>query len=246
MLNRTGRWSDTVCLRLLVPGKDPVADFKGVRTIDYTKSWVRAIPRMAMGLPVVLFAAGFFFVFMLAALSAYVSFFLIGVITVAGAAAYYYSAFVRPTINRKAKVALRTVLRAAEAPAPQGIGGWLILPIIQLILTPIAFTYRLLTYLLWRPLAFEITGGLVIIVLAIDTLVLLLLKSKKTANFAIAWWSVSVVYAVLDYYLADLIPAVAEQSSPDDAIRPIWAIASAAIWIPYFIFSRRVKATFVR
>jgi hypothetical protein len=177
--------------------------------------------------------------------------------------------FVRPTINREAKVALKTVLRAVDAPAPQGIGGWLIFPIIQLILTPIGFTYLLLKedwpifrdgiweqlttpgsaayHVLWGSLlTFEITGGLVIIVLAIATLVLLLRKSKKTVNFAIAWWSINVVYAVLDYYLADLIPAVAEQSSPNDAIRPIWTIASAAIWIPYFIFSQRVKATFVR
>jgi hypothetical protein len=268
MLDRADRWSDTVCLRLLVPGKDPVAGFSGVRTIDYTKSWVRAIPRMAIGLLVVLLGAAFFFPFAFAAVSAYVSLFLVGVITVAAAAYYYYSAFVRPTINREAKVALKTVLHAVEAPAPQGIGGWLVLPVIQLIWTLVGTTYLLLTedwpifqdntweqlttpgtaayHYLWAPvLTFEIIARLLIIVLAIVTLVLLFRKSKKTPSFAIALWSIGAIYALMLYFLADLIPAVAEQSNPYDPMR-LWAIASAAIWIPYFIFSRRVKATFVR
>jgi hypothetical protein len=267
MLDKAGRWSDTVCLRLLVPGKDdPVGGFSGARTLDYTKSWKRALPRMAMGLLVLVVAA--FLVLML--ISQIVPPSLsnpVASITLIAVAAYYFSIFVLPTINREAKVALRAALPPARP--PQGIGGWLILPVIQLIVTPIGFTYLLLGnywpifrdgtweqlttpgsaayHALYAPLlTFEIIGGLVIIVLAIATLVLLLRKSKKTANFAIAWWSVSVVYAVSDYFLPDLIPAVAEQSSPNDAARPIWAIATAAIWIPYFIFSRRVKATFVR
>jgi hypothetical protein len=101
---------------------------------------------------------------------------------------------------------------------------------------------------LWGPvIAFEIIGRLVIIVLAIATLILLFQKSKRTPGFAIALWSILAVFAALEYYIiaGDLIPAVAAQWSPYDAMTQIGAIAIAAICITYFMFSRRVKATFV-
>jgi hypothetical protein len=252
MLDRAGRWSDTVCLRLLVPGKDdPVGGFSGVRTIDYTKSWRRALPRMAMGLLIVLAAAFFGLVPLAAAEIVPPSLFnLVAGITVIALAAYYFSTFVRPTINREAKVALKAALPPARP--PQGIGGWLILPVIQLIWTLIDSPYLLLTeywpifrdgtweqlttpgnaayHALWGPLlTFQIIAQLVIIVLAIATLVLLFRKSKRTRGFAIALFSIYVVFSVLAIDVAGLIPA-----------------ATAAIWILYFIFSRRVKATFVR
>jgi hypothetical protein len=111
MLDRAGRSSDTVCLRLLVPDKDPVAGFSGVRTIDYTKSWVRALPRMAMGLLIMLVAA--VLVLMLIVQIVPRSLFnLVAGSTVITLAAYYFSIFVRPTINREAKVALRAALRS--------------------------------------------------------------------------------------------------------------------------------------
>jgi hypothetical protein len=147
MLDRAGRWSDTVCLRLTAPGKEPVGGFSGVRTIDYTKSWKRALPRMAMGLLVVLAAALFVFTGMGIAMASIVPppllLNLTAGITVIAAAAYYFAIFVRPTINREAKVALRAALPPARP--QQGIGGWLILPVIELILKPIGLTYGLLT-----------------------------------------------------------------------------------------------------
>src|SRR5262249_43205879 len=117
MLNRTGRWPDTVCLRLLVPnassGKNPVDGFSGVRIIDYEKSWARALPRMMIGLLIVLFGVFFAIPFEIAQLlipSTIVSWAAAVAIYVI-APAYYYAVFVRPSINRKAKVALRTILR---------------------------------------------------------------------------------------------------------------------------------------
>ena len=121
MLDRAGRLSETVCLRLLVPnasaGNDPISGFSGVRTIEYTKSWLRALPRMLMGVPIVL----------LAAISLGASIPALGLLSpdsatqgvvasvvVVLAVVYYCSAFVLPTINREAKVALRRVLRAGQ------------------------------------------------------------------------------------------------------------------------------------
>ena len=258
MLDRAGRLSETVCLRLLVPnasaGNDPISGFSGVRTIEYTKSWLRALPRMLMGVPIVL----------LAAISLGASILALGLLSpdsatqgvvasvvVVLAVVYYCSALVLPTINREAKVALRRVLRAGQTArtnreAPQGIGGWLILSVIGLIMAP----YSLLTqfWLTWENLTtpgivmhhylsgplitFGIIELLVIIALSITTLVLLFRKSKKTPAFAIALLGINAVFIVLDHFLVGPFPTVAQQADPDDARGVlIVAIVVAAICI---------------
>ena len=113
MLDRTGRWPDTVCLRLLVPNvssaENSVGGSSDVRSIVYEKSWVRALPRMALGFLVVLLATMPFL--------AVVSLLLpniVGTATVVIPLAYYCAVFVRPSINREAKLALRTILRGVH------------------------------------------------------------------------------------------------------------------------------------
>jgi hypothetical protein len=271
MLDRTDRWPDTVCLRLLVPnaslGKNPVGGFDGVRTIDYEKSWVRALPRMVIGFLIVLFAA-LSFLLIVGSMSPIIA----SAATAIIAPAYYYAVFVRPSINREAKLTLRTLFRevhAASAEAPQGINGWLILPIIGLITIPIRASYLLLTqywpafwdgtwekfttpgtaeyHHLWEPLiTFEIISILVIVVLAVATLVLLFQKSKKTPAFAIVWAGTGALMMVFDDFFGGLIPAAAQQYNLYYDTAATAAIVGAAIWILYFLFSQRVKATFVR
>jgi hypothetical protein len=284
MLDRAGRWPSTVCLKLLVRNtssdKGLVGRFGGVRTIEYTKSWVRALPRMVIGLPIVFYAASFLFIasavlpleFLYWSVAFNVCRLVAALAVYATAVAYYCSVFVLPTINREAKLALRKVLRAGHAvrtnrEAPQGIGGWLILPVIGLMLVPIHSSYVILTqywqifldgtwiklttprsamyHHLWGPLiTFEIIGTLIIVALAMATLVLLFRKSKKTPAFAVAFAGIYAVFKMLDYFFAELIPAVAQQPDPAYVRGLIAAVVGAAIWISYFIVSRRVKATF--
>lgn len=263
MLDKTGRWPNTVCLRLSSPEKEAAACPSGVRTIDYTKSWVRAIPRLSIGLLFVLYVGLFFY----AILSLLVGSPLALLTSLLAYAMIYYSIFVRPTIDRKAKLALRRVLCAVPVTSepPRGIGGWLILLVIWLVIVPIQNSYLLLTqywpifkdgtweklttpgsdayhYLAGPMIMYGIIGGLVISILAIATLVLLFRKSKKTAVFAIAFLGIGSVVVALDYFIGRLI-AVDEQPDPTNLV---FAIVVAAIWIPYLIFSSRVKATFVR
>lgn len=117
MIDTAGRWSNTVCLRLLARNADPgihlFGGFGRARVIDYMKSWVRALPRMVAGLATVLITA--FFLFMTVLASAPV--FMIGwleILMLIAAAYTYYSVFVRPAINREAKLALRAVLRSGR------------------------------------------------------------------------------------------------------------------------------------
>ena len=271
MIARASRWQNTVCLSLSVPGKEPVG-FADVHTITYSKSWTRAIPRMAIGFLFLVYVGILFF----SGLSLLIGSLLGLLISLAVIAAYYYSVFVRPSINRSAKLALRTLLRTVSVPlaapvarAPlQGIRGWLILPVIGLVITPIRAGYTLLTqywpifrdgtweklttpgsevyHHLWGPmLTFEVIGLVVTMLLAIGTLVLLFRKSRKTPAFAISLLILGAAFPVLDNYLANLIPAVARQSNPNWMLELMAPVISAAFWIPYFMISRRVKATFV-
>jgi Protein of unknown function (DUF2569) len=156
-----------------------------------------------------------------------------------------------------------------ESDGPRGIGGWLILVILSLVLSPLRITYTLLTihwpifrdgtwqtlttpgspayHHLWGPLlAFEIIGHLIAIALAIVTLVMLLRQSKRTPAFAIGWFAYAAAFVTVDYFVGDLIPYLEQHPDPDSIKELVRGVVPAAIWIPYFLVSKRVKATFVK
>lgn len=150
----------------------------------------------------------------------------------------------------------------------RGIGGWLILVVIGLAVTPIRIgwmlcsdylpmfqdgTWEMLTvpggegyHELWKPLlAFEIAGNVITMLLALITLFLLIRKSRWTPRFAIAWLLLGLVFVVSDYLLAQKIPLIVELGTDPETMREMArAIIGAAIWIPYWLVSKRVKATF--
>ncbi len=151
---------------------------------------------------------------------------------------------------------------------PKGIGGWLILVVIGLVISPIRISQFMLTtywpifrdgtwsvlttpgteayHALWAPLIFfEIIGNLGSIALALVTLWFLVRKSRRTPNLAIGWLIWATAFVVIDFFAADLIPAVAAQSDPDSVKELVRSIVGAAIWVPYFLVSKRVKATFI-
>lgn len=157
-----------------------------------------------------------------------------------------------------------------EAKNPEGIGGWLILVVIGMVVSPIRIallltqihlpmfsdgTWAQLTtpstevyHGLWAPLIiFEVAGNLVVMLLGLAALVLLLMKSRHTPTMTIAWLLTAVVFGIADFVLADQIPLIAAQPLDVESAREIArSIVAAAIWIPYFLVSKRVKATFVR
>lgn len=157
---------------------------------------------------------------------------------------------------------------APKVDGPVGIGGWLILVVIGLVVTPIRLVLFLMTnyvpifrdgawgqlttpgtpayHALWAPvITFEIAGNMLIIVLALVTLFCLIRKSRKTPKMAIVLYSWAAVFVVIDFFTANLIPTVAAQSDPDSVKDLVRSLIAAAIWIPYFLVSKRVKATFV-
>jgi hypothetical protein len=155
-----------------------------------------------------------------------------------------------------------------NAQAEAGIGGWLILPLLALLLAPVKISYSLVTGLwpvfsgghwaivtnpassayhpLFGPLLiFEVCPNLTAIVLGLTTLWFFLRKSRLAPRLVIGWYVFMLAMQIADYYLADLIPALAAQPDPAASREMIMVAIGTAIWVPYFLNSQRVKATFI-
>lgn len=152
---------------------------------------------------------------------------------------------------------------------PSGLGGWLILPMLGLMFTPLRigvalvvtflpiFTegyWEILTtpgseayHALWAPLIiFEIIGNLFFLLGSIVLLVLFFKKHCRFPKLMIIYLLLNVAYVGGDYFLSGLIPAVAEEEDPESIKELVRAVVAAAVWIPYFIKSERVKNTFTK
>jgi hypothetical protein len=149
------------------------------------------------------------------------------------------------------------------------IGGWLILLAIGLVISPLKIgvtmikdllpvfvngSWSILTtpgshayHPLWAPLLiFEVVGNMGTIVLCSIILWFFFHKSRITPQLIIAFLVINLALIGGDLLLSSLIPSVA-QHSKGGAIRELSrSVLGAAIWIPYCLRSKRVKATFVR
>jgi hypothetical protein len=158
----------------------------------------------------------------------------------------------------------------ADSPASEaGIGGWLLLPALGLLLTPLRTGYGLYRDLwpvfsqgywdvlttpgseayhpYWAPLLlFEVSGNVFLIAATLVVMYFFFTKSRRAPRLMIAWLAFILVFVAADFFLSDLIPAVAEQDDPESAKELVRAAVGTAIWTPYFLVSKRVKATFTR
>lgn len=159
----------------------------------------------------------------------------------------------------------------ADAPkpvaGPVGIGGWLILPILHLIFTALLTGYNLAGALqYWSGLVALATGqadpsvqwmalptfasllfGVVVIAFAIYVLVLLFQKRRAVPKLMIGFYCL--VLAVTLFESGVTLSFAQFQETGEDQMQAakdiIRSVIGAAIWIPYFLVSKRVKATFV-
>jgi transglutaminase-like putative cysteine protease len=147
-----------------------------------------------------------------------------------------------------------------------GIGGWLVIPVLGLVATPIAVlvttssgmesyaadNWTLLTtfgsdsyHALWAPvLLFELVSQIGIFVFAILLAVLFFRRRSSVPSLYIGFQLISTVQLVLDQLLVHSIPqAVVGAGNTGQAIG---SVIGAMIWIGYFMKSERVRNTFVR
>jgi hypothetical protein len=152
---------------------------------------------------------------------------------------------------------------------PRGIGGWLVLPALGLIITPFRMgfqfyrdmlpalapeTWSALTdsssaayHSLWAPvLIFEVVVNIALFFYTLWVLWLFFKKSKRVPRLFIIWLASLAATQTIDLLLTNQIPAVASQPTDPESIKDVArSIIGAAIWIPYFMNSKRVYNTFV-
>ena len=148
----------------------------------------------------------------------------------------------------KTGVANQTTEASAADQKLSGIGGWLILPLIGLICT-IPFSIYAVYYLgvifvhapedLLPVLNYEILVNLAAILSAIVLLVLFCTKKRILPRAIIIYYAAVCVLKVIDVAWASLLDFDIDLSTL------IGSFAGLAIWIPYFVYSIRVKNTFV-
>jgi Protein of unknown function (DUF2569) len=148
---------------------------------------------------------------------------------------------------------------------PKGFGGWLILPMIGLVLSPIRMGIQFFTDLwpvfdseVWRRLNDASQPGhqpmlptLIIVETIVNAAMLAFTlalvwfffrKSRHTPRLYILWLILLAAIQVVDTALVSSLGMPVDKDSMRDLLRSVF---TAGVWIPYFLTSKRVKNTFV-
>lgn len=149
-----------------------------------------------------------------------------------------------------------------QKPGPRGIGGWLIIPAVSLVLAPIKSAAGLFMEISTiQSFAPELTSdpriwlyGVIHVAMIVATIIVAVLFFKKKRNAVPA-----IIGLMAASILANIVRACLVQASLNVAMfeevgfeevgaetfKPvIHACVFAAVWIPYFVKSKRVKNTF--
>ena len=150
---------------------------------------------------------------------------------------------------------LERTMPAREGVDPRlvGIGGWLVLPAIGLILAPIIEVVSLIIAIgLFEDVSDAGYGGIFLFNIIVEFGLLILIvyaaicffgKKAITPTVMITLYVVQVIASGVCLVLA--LMAEAESFAIEDGKALFRGLIGAAIWIPYFSVSKRVKATFV-
>ena len=150
-------------------------------------------------------------------------------------------------------------VQAGEGPAPSvdpalvGIGGWLILPAIGFVLGPIIGVVALIAaFAMFSDVEAAGYGGIYTLELLVQVGLLAFLIYAATRFFGKRSNAPSVIITLLIVSLGASvvlliieIGAGAEVFAIETGKQLVRDVIGAAIWIPYFRVSKRVKATFV-
>ncbi|MEP7016241.1 MAG: DUF2569 domain-containing protein [Verrucomicrobiota bacterium] len=157
---------------------------------------------------------------------------------------------------------------AGAAKSYEGIGGWLILVAFILIRAPIAVIVTLfravfpllqhdtwialtskdseLFHPLWAPLIIaELVVNIAFLGFALVVLVLFFRRKKSFPKFVITLYLAHLVWEVSLSLIYRMIPTTAEAGA-SSLVNIVGLALACAIWIPYFLISKRVRATFTK
>lgn len=96
-----------------------------------------------------------------------------------------------------------------------------------------------------RVILFELAGNIAIGAMAMVTLALLVVRSSYAPKAAIGLLVGSFAVATANYFLAGQIPSIADRGADYESLAVlVRSIVAMLVWVPYFLISKRVKATF--
>jgi hypothetical protein len=149
-----------------------------------------------------------------------------------------------------------------------GLGGWLVLPAFGLFARPIRVLFFMgsnwtvysseswhsLTdpsggayHGLWAPLLiFELLVNLTLMSFPVFLIILFFQRRRTFPPLFVMYLLFAVITITLDHFELQMIPAVVGQNSSSVSRELAQSYIACAIWIPYMLVSKRVKATFVR
>lgn len=100
---------------------------------------------------------------------------------------------------------------------------------------------------LWAPVLIgEMAVNVALLSVSVVAVYLFFRRRRAFPRVAIAFLAAGVVILVLDLVVVRMIPAAASEIGASEIRGLFQAGIGAAIWIPYFLVSARVRATFVR
>jgi hypothetical protein len=149
------------------------------------------------------------------------------------------------------------------------IGGWLILCAVGLVLYPVQSFYSLVTTLfpavfsdnwtalttptnpgyhsLWAPLVIaELTGSIGFFIFSIVMVILFFRRHHWVPKLVIFFMAGNIVFVGADYFIINFFLIRTNSVNVDTTINFVRTVVAGAIWIPYFMFSKRVAKTFIR
>lgn len=151
----------------------------------------------------------------------------------------------------------------------QGIGGWLVLVAIGLVTTPIRISWMMVTTYpelfstdrweflttqggggyspVWAPLIIgEIVVNAALVLAGIVTAYKFFGKRKEFPRWYLSIAAASLCFVITEMVAMKLVQPEESFFVAETIIQMVSVLAVIFIWVPYMLFSKRVKATFVR
>jgi hypothetical protein len=144
--------------------------------------------------------------------------------------------------------------KRGDSRAPAGIGGWLVLPTLQIVFAPVGYVVTVVRELtaatdspiLLGPILVESIWFLALTIFAVYTAICFFQKRKRTIPLMLAFYTSGVLSAVLGAILhAWLVSLIGKPFEDDSAVGLVRGVVALVVWGLYFLRSERVARTFV-
>jgi len=149
------------------------------------------------------------------------------------------------------------------------IGGWLILCAVGLVLYPVQSLYSLITELipvvfsdnwaaltsptnpgyhsLWAPLVIaELVGSIGFFICSIVIVIFFFRRHRRAPKLIIAFMIANMIFVSADYFIINFFLISSNSVNVDTTVNFVRTVVAGAIWVPYFMFSKRVAKTFTK